>query len=83
MAHMIAHAIGRRLDRAALRRWFSAGTAWGLALAAFFLAFNARSCGLPCPDDAAFITTLCVGTGLLTIGPMAAFAPRARNRELA
>ena len=70
----MAHAIARRLDRGALLRWFFAGSAWGLTLAAFFLAFNAPSCGLPCPDDAAFLTALCVGTGWLTIGPFAAFA---------
>ena len=70
----MASAIARRLDRSALLRWFAAGIAWGLTLAAFFLAFNTRQCGLPCPDDAAFLTGLCVVTGWLTIGPVAAFA---------
>jgi hypothetical protein len=77
----MAYAITRHLDRGALARWFIAGNAWGLTLAAFLLARNMQACGLPCPDDAAFLTALCVGTGLLTIGPFAAFAPRARNTE--
>ena len=77
----MALAIARRLDRAALARWFAAGSAWGLTLAAYFVAVNMPSCGLPCPDDAVVMTALCVGTGLLTIGPLAALAPRARNTE--
>ena len=70
----MAQAIARRLDRAAYLRWFSAGAAWGATLAAFFLAFNAPSCGLPCPRDAAALTAVCVATGWLTVGPFAAFA---------
>jgi hypothetical protein len=73
--------VARRLDRDALVRWFFAGSAWGVGLAAFLTALNARGCALPCPDDAAFLTVLCIGTGLLTIGPLAAFAPRARTTE--
>ena len=74
-------AIVHRLDRGALVRWFAGGSAWGLTLAAFFLAINAPQCGLPCPTDALAVIALCVGTGLLTIGPFAAFAPHASNME--
>jgi hypothetical protein len=70
----MAAAIARRLDRAALLRWLAAGSAWGLALATFFFAFNVPSCGLPCPADVAATTGVCVATGWLTIGPFAAFA---------
>jgi len=77
----MASAIVPRLDRAALLRWFVAGGAWGLTLAAGLLALNASTCGPPCPDDVAFLTTLCIGTGLVTIGPFAAFAPRPSNTE--
>lgn len=74
-------AIAHRLDRGALLRWFAGGTAWGLTLAAGLSALNASTCGLPCPDDVAFMTTLCIATGLLTIGPFAALAPRLSNME--
>jgi hypothetical protein len=72
----MASAIARHLDRGAFLRWFSAGGAWGLTLAAFFVAINTPSCGLPCPADVAVTTAICVGTGLLTIGPFAALAGR-------
>jgi len=77
----MASAIVRHLDRGALLRWFVGGGAWGLALAAGLLALNASTCALPCPDDVAFMTKLCIATGLLTIGPFAAFAPRLSNTE--
>jgi hypothetical protein len=67
-------AITLRLDRNALKRWVAAGSAWGLTLAAFFFALDLRQCGLPCPADLVFTTMLCVGTGIATIGPLAAFA---------
>jgi hypothetical protein len=47
-----------------------------LTLAAGFFVVNAAQCGLPCPDDIAVTTAVCVGTGILTIGPLAAFAAR-------
>lgn len=63
-----------RLDRTAAMRWLGGGIAWGLALAAGFVGMAAWQCGVPCPEDVAFTTLACVGTGLLTIGPFAAFA---------
>jgi hypothetical protein len=51
-----------------------AGGAWGLTMAAVLNAMALRQCGLPCPDDVAFVTLVCIGTGLLTIGPLAALA---------
>jgi hypothetical protein len=67
-------AVVDRIDRGVLTRWIAAGDAWGLTLAAGFFALNASQCGLPCPADAALTTAICVGTGLITIGPFAAFA---------
>jgi hypothetical protein len=72
----MAFAIARRLDRRALTRMVLAGSAWGTTLAAGFFAINAPQCGLPCPDDIAVTTAVGVGTGILTIGPLAAFARR-------
>ncbi|MEJ2374001.1 MAG: hypothetical protein P8Y71_00885 [Pseudolabrys sp.] len=69
-------AVARRPDRSALVRWFFAGGAWGLTLAAYFFAVNTPSCGLPCPSDVAVTTGICMATGWLTIGPFAAFAGR-------
>jgi hypothetical protein len=69
-------ALALRLDAAAWRRLVFAGSGWGLALASGFFALNAAACGLPCPEDIAATTAVCVGTGLLTIGPFAAFAGR-------
>jgi hypothetical protein len=69
-------AIARRFERGTLTRLVFAGSAWGLALAAGFIALNVPQCGLPCPADVAATTAICVGTGLLTIGPFAAFAAR-------
>lgn len=69
-----AFALNFRLDRRAMLRWLAAGTAWGLALAAGFFGIAVWQCGVPCPDDIAVVTLTCVGTGLLTLGPFAAFA---------
>ena len=73
----MAFAMALRFDRTALTRMVIAGGAWGLTLAAGFVAMALWQCGLPCPDDIAVTTMSCVGTGILTIGPLAAFvAPR-------
>jgi hypothetical protein len=68
-----ALALNFRLDRVAMLRWLAAGTAWGLALAAGFYGIALWQCGIPCPDDVALTTLTCVGAGLLTLGPLAAF----------
>jgi hypothetical protein len=48
--------------------------AWGLTLSTGFFIVALWQCGLPCPDDISVVTTACIGTGILTIGPLAAFA---------
>lgn len=37
-------------------------------------------CGVPCPDDVATVTAACMGTGILTIGVLAAVASPALLR---
>jgi hypothetical protein len=63
-----------RLDRTAMTRMFVAGSIWGLVLSAGFLINAIFQCGMPCPDDIATVTAACIGTGILTIGPLAAIA---------
>jgi hypothetical protein len=72
----MAFAIAIRLDLGALARIVFAGSTWGLTLAAGLFAINAPQCELPCPADLAVTTAICIGTGILTIGPLAAFATR-------
>ena len=63
----MAFAIAIRLDCGALVRTVFAGSAWGLTLAAGLFAINADLVGT---------TAICIGTGILTIGPLAALAAR-------
>ena len=65
-----------RLDRTAIARIFVAGSTWGLVLSAGFFINAIFQCGMPCPDDVAVVTAACIGTGVLTIGPLAALQPR-------
>jgi len=69
-------ALALRIDRAVVVRGILAGTAWGLVLSAGFVGIALTQCGLPCPDDVAFTTIMSVATGIVTIGPLAAFAKR-------
>ena len=55
--------------------------AWGLTLSTGFFIVALWQCGLPCPDDIAFVTTACIGTGILTIGPLAAIAAPAESQK--
>jgi hypothetical protein len=70
---LMAHAIALRLDPTALTRMAIAGGAWGLMLSAGFVATALWQCGVVCLDEVAFTTAACVGAGILTIGPLAAF----------
>lgn len=69
-------AVAYRFDRHALMRMLAAGTAWGLTLAAGLFVPGTLQCGLPCPADVAFTAAVSVVTGILTIGPLAAFHSR-------
>lgn len=72
-------ALALHVDRAVVVRGILAGTAWGLALSAGFVGIALTQCGLPCPDDVAFTTLVSVATGIVTIGPLAAFAKRSNG----
>ena len=63
-----------RRNGARMTRMMVAGTIWGLTLSAGFFLNALYKCGIPCPDDIAAVTAACVVTGILTIGPLAAFA---------
>ena len=63
-----------RPSGARVTRMITAGTVWGLTLSAGFFLNALYRCGMPCPDDIAAVTAACVVTGILTIGPLAAFA---------
>lgn len=73
------------LDRIAVIRMIVAGSAWGLTLSAGFFVMALLQCGVPCPDDVATVTAACMGTGILTIGVLAAVASpdfRKKNASL-
>lgn len=61
-----------RIDYRGLIRMIVAGAAWGLTLSTGFFIVALWQCGLPCPDDISVVTAACIGTGILTIGPLAA-----------
>jgi hypothetical protein len=69
-------ALALRLNRGSIARMVAAGSLWGLTLSAGFFVNAVLQCGMPCPDDIAVVTTICVGTGIFTIGPIAGFAGR-------
>jgi len=70
----MASALALHSDRAAMIGMLVAGTVWGLTLSAGFFINALLNCGPPCPEDIAAVTALCIATGILTIGPLAAFA---------
>lgn len=65
-----------KFDRAAVTKMVGAGSLWGLVVSAGFLVNTLYHCGVPCPDDIVAVTAACIGTGILTIGPVAAFVSR-------
>lgn len=73
---MTALALNLRFDRMALMRGLLAGIGWGLVMSAGLLGMAYAQCGLTCDLDVATTTALCVATGLVTIGPLAAIIRR-------
>jgi hypothetical protein len=61
------------------KRALIAGCAWGLPMAALLIAMSALACGGICLTDAALTTAISVITGVVAMGPIAAFPrpPRA------
>jgi hypothetical protein len=68
--------IALRLGRGTIARMFAAGSLWGVTLSAGFFINAIFQCRLPCPEDIAVVTAICIGTGIVTIGPIAGFASR-------
>jgi hypothetical protein len=62
----------------ALKRALLAGSAWGVAMGAAFTALQFQECGMICLSDVAITTAMSTAAGLLTMGPLAAFAPPQR-----
>jgi hypothetical protein len=60
----------------AFRRGAAAGAAWGVTLAAAFVASDVYRCSAVTPADAVQTAALCVTAGLVAIGPLVAFARR-------
>jgi len=69
-----------RLNRGSIARMLAAGGLWGVTLSAGFFLNAVLQCGLPCPEDVATVTAICIGTGVITIGPIAGFTNR-QSRE--
>jgi len=69
-------ALALRINRGAIARMIAAGSLWGLTVSAGFFINAILQCRLPCPEDIAVVTAICIGTGIVTIGPVAGFASR-------
>ncbi len=76
---MTATALALHVDRAVLLRGLVAGIGWGLVMAAGLLGIAYAECGFTCDLDAATTTAISVLTGLVAIGPLAAFGRRAAH----
>jgi hypothetical protein len=66
----------RYSDNPALRA-VTAGTAWGLTLAAGLTGVTFYACGVFCAADAMVTTALSIGAGILTVGPSIVLGERA------
>jgi hypothetical protein len=67
-----------RLHPHALRRAVLAGSTWGVAMGLALTALRFQDCGVVCLSDVAINTVIAVVAGILTIGPVATFAPARR-----
>ena len=64
----------------AIRRALVAGSAWGIGMGLALTALKFRGCGVVCLSDVVIDTVVATVAGTLTIGPIAAFAPRRQHR---
>lgn len=62
-----------RIAPGMLRRGLWAALAWGVSTGCGLAALQARNCGVLCLEDALAAVAVCIATGLVTIGPLAAF----------
>ncbi|HXF87614.1 MAG TPA: hypothetical protein VNK48_04570 [Xanthobacteraceae bacterium] len=65
-----------RLTKSETLRLLAAGTAWGLATSAGLAGLTAWNYGMLCIPDVLATTLVAVAAGILTIGPIAAYARR-------
>jgi hypothetical protein len=65
-----------RLTKSETLRLLAAGTAWGLATSAGLTGLMMWNHGVVCIDDVLTTTLVAVAGGLLTIGPIVAYARR-------
>jgi len=65
-----------RLNRGSIARMVAAGSLWGLIVSAGFFVNAVFHCRMPCPEDMGLVTAICVGTGIIAIGPIAGFGRR-------
>ena len=79
---MIATAFNRinrqrlRLNGSDLLRMLTAGSVWGITMSAGLAGMSAWNCGMVCLDDVAMTAATSIGTGILAIGPIAAYRRR-------
>jgi len=64
------------IDRAAIVRGIAGGGAWGMIVASALLGFSFYRCGSICVGQIVETTTLAVASGVVAIGPLAAFKRR-------
>jgi hypothetical protein len=74
-----SHALRPALTPRMALRGASAATAWGLLFAAGLSVMQFSQYGVICAGDIATTTGLSIVAGLLTIGPLAAFAAGNQN----
>jgi hypothetical protein len=60
------------LSAATILRMVAAGAAWGVLMSAGFIGLSAWNCGGVCLGEVLHTTAICVGTGLVAIGPLGA-----------
>ena len=65
-----------RFTRRSAWRAVNAGIGWGILFTAGTAAYAWWSCGIICIDEVAITAALAMTAGVVTIGPLAAFAGR-------
>jgi hypothetical protein len=77
---MTVHALARfdwlRMSKQDALRALAAGSAWGLMMTVGLTAMTAWSCGVVCLPEVAVNAGLSLASGILGIGPVAAYGGR-------
>jgi hypothetical protein len=72
---------GLPLAAGAIRRAILAGTGWGAVMGIGLPALAFFNCGTICLSEVAVTSAISIAAGIVTIGPLAAFDWRARDRD--